>query len=111
MLLAIKPFTFSNSEKQNGDKKEGFVAESPEPCSFLSSEVGKLMLAIALIFPFLKLVKFSSVATLICIYIKGGKVDAGDRLALLLLLPLLAMGVGAMDCSRCCNRWTHLQSE
>merc|ERR1712212_606383 len=33
--------------------------------------------------------------------IRGGKVDAGNSLALhLLLLPLLAAGVGAMDCSR-----------
>ena len=54
MLLAIKLFTFSNSEKQNGDKKEGFGAESSEPCSFLSSEVGKVMFAIALPFSFLR---------------------------------------------------------
>ena len=31
---------------------------------------------------------------------RGGKVDAGLALHLLLLLPLLADGVAAMDCSR-----------
>ena len=33
------------------------------------------------------------------IHVKGGKVDAGNSFALL-LLSLLAVGVGAMDCSR-----------
>ena len=36
---------------------------------------------------------------------RGGKVDVGNSLAFL-LLPLLAAGVGAMDCSRCFSK-TH----
>ena len=37
---------FYNSGKENWDKREGFLAGSSEPCSFLSAEVGKLMPAL-----------------------------------------------------------------